>query len=85
MEQFARSWTLRRAGWSVATFEGTTAAAAARVVTVTVAGDRAEVAQVVNGGYEYWAYFVRDEQDWLEAGNGNGPSIDWAQPSALEW
>lgn len=60
-------------------------AAAARVVSVTVAGDRAEVAQVVNGGYEYWAYFVRDEQGWLEAGDGNGPNIDWDQSSAHEW
>src|SRR4051794_22555041 len=34
----------------------------ARIVSVTVAGDRAEVALVVNGDHDHWTYFQRDDQ-----------------------
>jgi hypothetical protein len=60
-------------------------AAAARVVSVTVVGDRAEVVEVVNGSYDYWAYFRRDEHGWHETVEGNGPTLDWDAPSAIEW
>jgi hypothetical protein len=59
--------------------------AAARVVSVTVVGNRAEVALVVNGDYQYWAYFQRDEEGWLETVRGNGPTFGWEDPSAVEW
>jgi hypothetical protein len=49
-------------------------AAAAQVVSVTVAGNRADVALVVNGDYEYWEYGLRGEEGWIDAGSGNSPS-----------
>jgi hypothetical protein len=49
----------------------------AQVVSVAVAGNRAEVALLVNGDYGYWMYFQRDDQGWYERVSGNGPTIDW--------
>ncbi len=60
-------------------------AADARVVSVTVVGDRAEVALVVNGDYEYWAYFQCDEQGWWETVAGVGPCVDRDDPSRIQW
>jgi hypothetical protein len=60
-------------------------AADARVVSVTVVGNRAEVALVVNGDYEYWAYFQCDEQGWYETVAGVGPTVDWDDPSNIQW
>ena len=60
-------------------------AAVARVLSVTVSGNRAEVALVVNGDYEYWAYYQRDEQGWYDTVEGNGPCDDWDDRSVIEW
>jgi hypothetical protein len=60
-------------------------AADARVVSVTVAGDRAEVALHVNGDYEYWMYFQRDLEGWQEAWTGNGPTSGWDDPGEIDW
>lgn len=60
-------------------------AAAARVVSVAVVGNRAEVALVVNDSYEYWAYFQRDDQGWLGTVEGNSPTCGWEDPNAIQW
>jgi hypothetical protein len=57
----------------------------AQVVSVTVAGDRAEVALLVNGDYGYWMYFERDAQGWCETVSGNGPTDGWDDPTLIEW
>ncbi len=59
--------------------------AAAQVISVTVIGNRAEVALVVNGDYEYWSYFQRDEEGWRETVEGNGPIVGWEHPGDIEW
>lgn len=59
--------------------------AAARVVSVGVVGRRAEVALVVNDGYEYWAYFRRDDAGWHQTIEGNGPVVGWKNPDDVEW
>ena len=59
--------------------------AAAQIVSVTVVGDRAEVALLVTG-YEYWMYFVRvRDGSWSEVASSNAPTSGWDDPSLLEW
>lgn len=57
-------------------------AAAARVISITVRGKRAEVALLVNGDYEYWEYFQRDQQGWHETSSSSGPFVDWDDSTA---
>jgi hypothetical protein len=59
--------------------------AGVRVRSVTVAGDRAEIALAVNGNYNYWVYYQRDGNGWREAVSGNGPTTGWEDPSVIEW
>jgi hypothetical protein len=59
--------------------------ARARVVTVTVAGDRAEVALLVNGDYEYWDYYVHFDGAWHPVVGGNGPTWGWDDPRVIQW
>jgi len=68
---------LALAGWSEA--------AAARVESVTVVGDRAEVALIVNGDYGYWTYFQRDGQGWYETVTGSAPTTGWDDPGCIVW
>ncbi len=60
-------------------------AAVAHVVSVSVVGRRAEVAVVVNGDHEHWTYFQRDEEGWHETVSGNGPTLGWDDPGAVDW
>jgi hypothetical protein len=60
-------------------------AASAQVVSVTVVGDRAEVALLINGDYEYWMYFQRDSPGWQETVTGNGPTPGWDDPGQIDW
>jgi hypothetical protein len=57
----------------------------AQVVSVTVAGNRAEVPLLVNGDYGYWMYFLHDDEGWSKTVSGNGPTDGWDDPSVLEW
>ena len=57
----------------------------AHVVSVTVAGDRAEVALLVNGDHGYWMYFLHDDDGWRETVSGNGPTSGWDDPTLIEW
>jgi hypothetical protein len=59
--------------------------AGVRVRSVTVAGDRAEIALAVNGNYSYWVYYQRDGNGWQETVSGTGPTTGWEDPSAIEW
>jgi hypothetical protein len=61
------------------------AQAGVRVQSVTVVGDRAEVALAVNGDYDYWVYYQRDDNGWQETVSGNGPTTDWDNTSAIQW
>jgi hypothetical protein len=59
--------------------------AVVQVVQVTVAGDRAEVALLVDD-YEYWMYFKRElHGPWSETISGNAPTDGWDDPSRVEW
>lgn len=57
----------------------------ARVVSTTLAGNRAEVALLVNGDYSYCMYFLRDQDGWHETVSGNGPTIGWDDPTFIQW
>lgn len=59
--------------------------AGVRVQSVTVVGDRAEVALDVNGNYDYWVYYQRDGNGWQEPASGNGPMTDWQNTSVIQW
>ncbi|CCH90138.1 protein of unknown function [Modestobacter italicus] len=61
------------------------AAARARVVTVTVTSDRAEVTMLVNGDYEYWQYYVHFDGAWHLTVEGNGPTWGWDDPRVIKW
>lgn len=52
---------------------------------MTVAGDRAEVALVVNGNDDYWVYYQRDDNGWKATVSGNGPTTGWDDPNAIGW
>jgi len=52
---------------------------------VTLVGDRAEVVLTVNGDYESWTYYRRDSDGWHETVSGNGPTVGWEDPRALQW
>jgi len=59
--------------------------AAARVVSVRVHEDRAEVALLVDAHYEYWQYFVRSNEGWEGVVDGNGPTHGWDDPEVIQW
>ena len=52
---------------------------------MTIAGNREEVALLVNGDYGYWMYFQRDDEGWCETVSGNGRTVDWHDPSGIQW
>jgi hypothetical protein len=60
-------------------------AAAARVVSVSVVGNRAEVALLVDGDHGCWMYFRRDDLGWSETVAGNGPVVGWDHPEHIQW
>ena len=51
---------------------------------MTIAGNRAEVALVVNGDYGYWMYFQRADEGWCKTVSGNGRTVDWDDPSGIQ-
>ena len=71
------------AGWS------STPAAAARVLTVSVRSDRAEVmieTDQSDRGFLDYVYCVRSgDSRWREVASGNGPTTRWDDPSAHAW
>jgi hypothetical protein len=64
---------------------GWPAPAAPRVVSVTLAGDRAEVVIEVGPEYRYWVYCVRRDGRWVEVVGGNGPTVGWDDPNSINW
>jgi hypothetical protein len=67
------------AGWASAP------AARARVLSVDVRGDRAEVIVDTERSYPDWVYCVRRGDGWYETVSGNGPCVGWDDPTAIEW
>lgn len=59
--------------------------AGAHVLSVTVVGNRAEVALLVNGDDGRWMYFRRDDEGWAETISRNGPTSGWDTPTVIEW
>src|SRR5690242_703535 len=59
--------------------------AEAELVSVNIEGDRAEVGLLVNGGYEYWTYYLRQEGAWRETVTGNGQVAGWNDPTSIRW
>lgn len=57
----------------------------ARVVETTVRGDRAEVVLELRPAYRYWVYCLREGGSWYEVSSGNGPTIGWDDPNAIQW
>ena len=60
--------------------------AQARVVSVTVVGDRCQVVVNTEPGYTDYFYCQRDADGrWRESVSGNVPCGDWADPSLIVW
>lgn len=60
-------------------------AAGVHVVSVTVAGNRAEVVLNTEPEYRYWVYCVKRNGRWEEAVSGSGPTEGWDDPATVEW
>jgi len=67
------------AGWS------STPSARARVVSVEIVDDRAQIVLAINDDYRDWVYCTRREGRWREGLSGNGPSDGWSNPDVLRW
>jgi hypothetical protein len=70
------------AGWT------STPSAHARVVSVEVVNDRAQVVVATDGdpdGDHDWVYCVMRDGRWHEVMSGSGPSSGWSDPSVLNW
>jgi len=59
--------------------------AAARVISVRVHEDRAEVALLVYAHSEYWQYYVNYGEGWEGVVDGNGPIDGWDDPKVIQW
>jgi hypothetical protein len=57
----------------------------ARVVSVDIRGDRAEVVIDTDPSYPDWVYCVRRGGRWVDVRSGNGPSYGWDDPDILNW
>jgi hypothetical protein len=70
------------AGWA------STPSAHARVLSVEVVGERAQVVIATvsdpDGDHE-WVYCVRRDKRWHEVMSGSGPSYGWSDPGYLVW
>jgi hypothetical protein len=61
------------------------ASATARVISVRVHEDRAEVALLVDAHDEYWQYYVRSGAGWEGVVEDNGPTHGWDDPEVIHW
>ena len=68
-----------------AALNGWPGSAKAHAVSVDVRGDRAEVVIDTDPSYQYWVYCVRRDDGWHEGVSGNGPTINWDDPSVYSW
>ena len=57
----------------------------ARIVSVDVRGDRAEVVIDTDPSYPDYVYCQRRVDGWHEAVSGNGPTDAWDDPSVIAW
>ncbi|HET6874590.1 MAG TPA: hypothetical protein VFH70_07420 [Acidimicrobiales bacterium] len=68
-----------------AALDGWPEAAQARVVSVDIRGDRAEVVLDTEPSYPYWIYCRRSDQGWEVTVGGNGPCEGWDDPARIQW
>jgi hypothetical protein len=57
----------------------------ARVISVTVHGDRAEVVIDTDPSHPDFVYCLRRSGAWFEQVSGNGRTAGWDDPIALDW
>jgi hypothetical protein len=62
-----------------------TPSAHARVVSVDIRGDRAEVVIDTDPSHPDWVYCVRRDGRWVDVLSGCGPSSGWDDPDILDW
>jgi len=74
---FCRPEDAALAGWPEA--------ARARVVSVEVRGDRAEVVIDTDSPYPCWIYCQRSDDGWHVTVGGNGPCVGWDDPTEIQW
>jgi hypothetical protein len=63
-----------------AALSGWPTASQARVRSVAVQGDRAEVVVDADPSWSSWVYCVRTRGRWHEAIAENGPTVEWDDP-----
>lgn len=68
-----------------AALDGWPAAAQARVVSVEIHGNRAEVVLDTDPHYPYWIYCQRSDEGWQVTVDGNGPCDGWDDPAKIQW
>ena len=68
-----------------AALAGWPASAQARILSVDVRGDRAEVVIDTDPSYPYWIYCVKVEGRWHESVTGNGPTDGWDTTNIITW
>lgn len=60
-------------------------AARARVISVEVRGNRAEVVVTTDPDYPYWVYSQRSGEGWQVTLGSNGPCDGWDDPAKIQW
>ena len=60
-------------------------AARARVVSLEIRGNRAEVLIDTDPHYPYWVYCQRSDEGWQVTVDGNGPCHGWDDPAMIQW
>jgi hypothetical protein len=63
----------------------TAPAAEARVVSVDLRGDRAEVVLDTIPSYLDYVYCLRTSDGWQVTVSGNGTCVGWDDPSVIDW
>lgn len=68
-----------------AALSGWPKAARAKVVSVEIRGNRAEVVLDTDPHYPYWVYCQRSGKGWQVTIDGNGPCVGWDDPAEIQW
>jgi hypothetical protein len=75
--RFDRPENAALAGWP--------AAAQARIISVEIRGNRAEVVLDTDPHYPYWVYCRRSDAGWRITVDGNAPCVGWDDPTTIHW
>lgn len=68
-----------------AALDGWPAATDAKVVSVDIRSNRAEVVVDTDPSYPYWVYCQRSGAGWRVTIDGNGPCVGWDDPTLIQW